>query len=137
MLHMTPARCLFGAGAGIAALTGIALSLHMLGSIRVGTLPRRDAVVALMLASGGLFGGAAWFVMGSELPRGAWIGVLAVAVTLRMMLMCSPPFMSSDNYRHVWDGRVQQGGINPFAYVPAYPPPERLRDAGISAHQPA
>ena len=29
------------------------------------------------------------------------------------------PFLSSDIYRYVWDGRVQAAGINPYAYVPA------------------
>jgi len=118
-------------GAGILALTWIALSLHVPGSIWVGTLARKDAVVALMLASGALYGGAVWLVTQCALPRGAIFGVLAVAALLRISLLAAPPFMSSDINRYVWDGRVQAAGINPYAFIAADPHLAFLRDTPV------
>ena len=118
-------------GAGILALTWVALSLHVQGSIWVGTLARKDAVVALMLASGAAYFAAVALVTHRVLPRRAWIGVLAVAAILRISLLAAPPFMSSDVYRYVWDGRVQAAGINPYTYVAADPALAFLRDTPV------
>ncbi len=124
-------RVLLALGAGIVTLSWLALSLHVPGSIWVGTLPRKDGVVALMLASGVIYGGAVWLVTQRTLPRHAIYGVLAVAAVLRLSLLAAPPFMSSDIYRYVWDGRVQAAGMNPYAYIAADPHLAALRDTAI------
>jgi hypothetical protein len=126
-----PAWVLPALGGGIVALTLAALSLHVPGSIWVGTLARKDAVVALMLASGVLY-----FVAVALLPRCHYGGrllwqVLAVSAALRVALLCAPPFMSSDIYRYVWDGRVQAAGHNPYRYIAADPALAALRDTSI------
>ena len=46
-------------------------------------------------------------------PRAVWL-VIAVAAALRIGPLLAPPFLSSDVYRYVWDGRVQAAGINPY-----------------------
>ena len=43
------------------------------------------------------------------------------AVLFRLPLALSPVGADSDMVRYLWDGRVQQQGINPFAVVPADP----------------
>ena len=101
-------------GACILALTWLALSLHVPGSIWVGTLARKDWVVGLMLASGAAYFAAVALVTHRTLPPRAVIGVLAVAAIVRISLLAAPPFMSTDVYRYVWDGRVQAAGINPL-----------------------
>ena len=53
---------------------------------------------------------------------------------MRLMVMLSPPFLSSDLYRYVWDGRVQAAGINPYLYIPADPALAGLRDTAIFPH---
>jgi hypothetical protein len=122
---------LLGLGGSILALTLAALSLHVPGSIWVGTVPRKDAVVALMLASGALYAGAVALVVKlPALPR-LLAPVLAIAVALRVALLLAPPFMSSDIYRYVWDGRVQAAGINPYVHVPAETALIALRDTTI------
>jgi hypothetical protein len=118
-------------GFGLLACPVLAVSLHVPGSIWVGTLARKDAVVALMLVSAALYGAAVWLVTTRDLPRRSLIWIIAVAALVRVILICSPPFMSSDVYRYVWDGRVQQAGINPYAYVPADAALTRLRDPAI------
>jgi hypothetical protein len=55
-------------------------------------------------------------------------------VVLRLPLLLSPPFLSTDIHRYVWDGRVQGAGINPFRYVPAAPELAALREDRIYPH---
>ncbi len=57
--------------------------------------------------------------------------VLVAAVLMRLPLLIEPPYLSSDMYRYVWDGRVQGNGINPYVYVPAAPELAHLRDGAI------
>ncbi len=59
-----------------------------------------------------------------------WI-VLIAAVLMRLPLLIEPPYLSSDMYRYVWDGRVQGNGINPYLHVPAAPELAHLRDSAI------
>lgn len=60
--------------------------------------------------------------------------VLVVATVLRLALLLEPPYLSSDMYRYVWDGRVQAAGINPYLYVPAAAELAHLRDVSIYPH---
>ncbi len=55
----------------------------------------------------------------------AWF-VLALALVLRLMFLFSPPQLSDDMYRYLWDGSTTLRGSNPYALAPAAvrPPPE-------------
>lgn len=44
--------------------------------------------------------------------------VILYAVLLRLALIGLPPSVSDDAYRYVWDGLVQQNGINPYRLAP-------------------
>jgi hypothetical protein len=102
--------------------------LHVSGSIWVGTLLRKDIVVALMLASAGLWA----IAVARTLQRPSAVApIIAIAIVLRLLLLSAPPFMSSDIYRYVWDGKVQAAGINPYAYIAADPALAALRDTAI------
>jgi hypothetical protein len=57
--------------------------------------------------------------------------VLGVALVSRVLLLVTPPYLSTDVWRYVWDGRVQGAGINPYLYVPAAPELAHLRDTAI------
>lgn len=46
-------------------------------------------------------------------------------------VVVAPPFLSSDIYRYVWDGRVLAAGINPYRYIPTDPHLAALRDAKV------
>jgi alpha-1,6-mannosyltransferase len=59
---------------------------------------------------------------------------LALALTMRLLLVGEEPFLSNDLYRYIWDGRVQAAGINPYLYVPADPALAALRDAAVFPH---
>jgi hypothetical protein len=57
--------------------------------------------------------------------------ILLVAALLRIGPLLYPPFLSTDIYRYVWDGRVLGAGINPYRYIPSDDALAGLRDAAI------
>jgi alpha-1,6-mannosyltransferase len=63
--------------------------------------------------------------------RGALLVILAGALLMRVALLFVEPYLSTDIYRYIWDGRVQWAGINPYRYMPAAPELAHLRDAAI------
>jgi len=53
--------------------------------------------------------------------------ILVVALLLRLMFLFSPPQLSDDIYRYLWDGSNLLLGVNPYAAAPsAVKPPPRL-----------
>lgn len=121
-------------GGVLLALTLAALSLHVPGAGSVGTPERYQAVVALLCVSAGVYLLTVWLLLCRPAARGAVWLVLAVAVAMRVPLLVSPPFLSSDINRYVWDGRVQGAGINPYRYVPDDPALAGLRDQAVFPH---
>ena len=59
--------------------------------------------------------------------RATWT-ILGAALVFRLTLWWSPPTLSDDIFRYVWDGRVQLAGINPYLHPPAAPELAHLRD---------
>ena len=58
--------------------------------------------------------------------------ILFFAVAFRLCLIpMDPVVLSKDVYRFIWDGRVQQHGINPYRYAPADEALKDLRDEQI------
>ncbi|CAB1077860.1 hypothetical protein D1AOALGA4SA_5637 [Olavius algarvensis Delta 1 endosymbiont] len=58
--------------------------------------------------------------------------IFIFAVVFRLCLIPKDPVvLSKDVYRFVWDGRVQQHGINPYRYAPADDALKTLRDDQI------
>ena len=53
--------------------------------------------------------------------------ILGVGMLCRLPPLFADAYLSSDVYRYVWDGIVQQAGINPYRYVPADPAIAALR----------
>ncbi|HOI17651.1 MAG TPA: glycosyltransferase 87 family protein [Geobacteraceae bacterium] len=50
--------------------------------------------------------------------------ILGVALFLRLMFLFSPPQLSDDVYRYLWDGRQVLGGESPYAAAPAAVQPQ-------------
>ena len=80
---------------------------------------------------------ACYFVLRLREPRSRYATILIVLVIIafgawfRERLVTQPPYLSSDIYRYIWDGRVQAAGINPYRYVPGAPELSHLRDDHI------
>jgi alpha-1,6-mannosyltransferase len=115
---------------------------HMrLAAIGVGLVGLTAAGPKLHLAYGGwalmlIFSiGAAGAILASRMDcadqRGALIVILVAAVAMRLALVFVEPYLSTDIYRYVWDGRVQAAGINPYRFVPSAPELAHLRDSAI------
>ena len=71
---------------------------------------------------------AAWIVVRARSSNSTLLIVIAFAVLFRLSILFTPPYLSDDIYRYVWDGRVQAAGINPYRYIPAAPELAHLRD---------
>ncbi|MFT5683324.1 MAG: hypothetical protein ACI8RZ_004255 [Myxococcota bacterium] len=96
--------------AGIVLAAVCALGLVGLGDLRIGAT---EAIVVMML----------WGVVISQVhPRGgrAWM-VFAAALLVRGILLSSPPTLSDDLFRYLWEGRASLSGGNPYLTPPADP----------------
>jgi hypothetical protein len=86
--------------------------------------------IPAVIASGFLTIAATRFSTAAPARTGLFV-VLGFALAMRLLLIGEEPFLSTDLYRYIWDGRVQAAGINPYKYVPADPGLAALRDAMI------
>jgi len=125
-------RLLAAYGALLVGLTLGALALHVPGDPNVGSVALKNAFVGVVAVAVAAYFASVWLVLHRKLPNRAIVLVLAVAVALRLPVLLAPPFLSSDVYRYVWDGRVQAAGYNPYRYIPSDPALAGLRDASIS-----
>ncbi|WP_132256141.1 glycosyltransferase 87 family protein [Methylobacterium segetis] len=126
----TPPAGLALLGTLLIALTLAALALHVPGADTVGTPLRAQVFVGVLAISVAVYFLAVRRVLRTPCPRAVWF-VIAIAVLLRLLLLPSLPFLSSDIYRYVWDGQVQAAGINPYRHVPADPALSFLRDPAV------
>ena len=129
-----PGLALAGIGVLLVALTGAGLLVHIPGADSVGTMPRTWLFIGIMALAAAAYLASVAVVLRHALPRGALGPVLGVALVLRAMVLPAYPFLSSDLFRYVWDGRVQNAGINPYRYIPADPALGTLQDAAIYQH---
>ena len=74
---------------------------------------------------------ASFIILRSRSSRPTLVITILFAVLFRLSILFSPPYLSDDIYRYIWDGRVQAAGINPFRYIPAAPELAHLRDEAI------
>lgn len=72
----------------------------------------------------------AWgsLVRASSTGSASLSGIVLAGIVFRITLLFSPPSLSDDIFRYLWDGRVQAAGMNPYAYAPEDPALAPLRD---------
>ncbi len=122
------------AGLLLLALTLAGLALHDRQAQDLDAGVRGLLFVALLGAAGLAYLAAVRLVLAAPLPRGALAWALGIAVALRLTVLPAAPFLSGDLYRYLWDGRVQQAGINPYRHIPADPALAALRDGAVYPH---
>jgi hypothetical protein len=110
-------------GAGLLALTGLALVFQGQDEF--------DRFLAVALLQGTVYLVAVWSVWSAGSSRRVIFGIAAIAALMRIPVVCAPPYLSTDVYRYVWDGRVIAAGVNPYRHVPADPQLQSLRDSDI------
>ena len=120
-------------GLGIA---GALACIASLGNLRESLVP----FVLLFAVAFALYVAAAWLVLRppvSPPPAGArrrvWL-ILAFAALFRVIALATPPTLSDDLYRYVWEGRVVLAGSSPYAHPPDDPALVPLRDERIWTH---
>jgi hypothetical protein len=99
----------------ICGLASLALwaSVPGLGPLRglslLDYLPRYFALFALYLA--------AFLIFSRTLPHPHTPKLIFLfALLFRLPLLTTPPTLSDDVYRYLWDGNVQNAGVNPYAH---------------------
>jgi hypothetical protein len=70
------------------------------------------------------YGGAVWWLLRGRHrsdagPRGNPVAlILSLAILFRAtLLFTTPPTLSDDVYRYIWDGRLMNAGVNPYAHA--------------------
>lgn len=126
---------LAGLGAILAVLTWCGLALHVPGAGSVGSPSLTNVFVALLALSAVFYLVAVHRALRRPMVgRRAVLLVAIVAAAMRLPLIPVRPFLSGDVYRYVWDGRVQDAGINPYRYIPAASELKTLRDPAVYRH---
>ena len=70
----------------------------------------------------------AWWTIRSNADDTATLGlIVGFALLFRLLLLPTPPVLSSDIFRYVWDARIQASGVNPYLSRPADFDSEHLR----------
>jgi alpha-1,6-mannosyltransferase len=107
---------------GLVALSFLAARIHTAGGLAA------FCAIAVTMAAAG-----AWAATSSDGTdeRRALIIILVAAAAMRIPYLLGEPYLSTDLYRYIWDGRVQGHGVNPYQYVPAAPELAGLRDGII------
>lgn len=127
-----PVWPLAGAGLVLLALSVAEMLCHVAGSVAtIGSDQRLELFAGFECVAGLVYFAAVWLIRARPAPRQALTIVLVLAALMRAAPLVQPPFLSSDLFRYVWDGRVQAAGINPYLYKPAAPELQFLRDPEI------
>ena len=118
------------AGLGLAVFVCLAAGRLGVPAEEYGDLSEAAArwYVGWLLAAGAVYGLGVVAVRRWAVPRWAVLAGLGFGAAARLVMVATPPVMSTDLYRYVWDGRVQAVGINPYRYKPADPALGFLRD---------
>ena len=116
-------------------LTVSILGVAMLALYRIAVHAKGVADIAwflkLVVVQIVIYLAAAWLSLRSRDSRRLLVLGLILAALFRLSIIFSPPYLSDDIYRYVWDGRVQSAGINPYRYIPAEQSLAHLRDEKI------
>jgi hypothetical protein len=114
-------------------LLGLYIARPVPGRIGIGYGDALSEFVALTCVQGLVYLSAAAFLLWRR-PTLPMVFILGVAVMLRLIVVGTPPFLSSDIYRYIWDGWVQAAGINPYRYIPDDQHLAFLRDIAVFPH---
>ncbi len=132
--RITRDHALLAIGGLLILLVLAGLACHEPGTIDLNDHGRKPWFVGFEMAAALVYFAAVAIVRRGPLPRRTLWAVLAAATVMRLITLTAPPFLSTDLFRYVWDGRVQAQGINPYLYLPAAPQLAFLRDADIYEH---
>lgn len=118
MLARVTTRRLLVAALGITLLAEAVLFLVLLRNTELGAHPRHAQLLAATSAPVWLL--AVFLLSRVPLsPRRAALLVLGVSAAFQVIALSHGPSTSDDDYRYVWDGKVQLSGTDPYRYPPS------------------
>ena len=108
------------------AACGVVLLAALAAAAALDARGQAEAFVALLAVASLAYVAALRLVgrLAASFPRAhgrALAGCLLLGFVWRLVLLGAAPLVSDDVYRYVWDGRMQQHGLNPLDTVPADP----------------
>lgn len=110
---------------GVAMLALYCIAVHAKGVADIAWFLKLVAIQAVIYLP------IAWLSLRTKDSRSLLVLGLLFAALFRLSIIFSPPYLSDDVYRYIWDGRVQFAGINPYRYIPADESLAQLRDQEI------
>jgi hypothetical protein len=113
------------------SLLGVAMLILFRIAVHAKTVPEIVWFLKLVLIQLIIYFGVAWLSMRTKDSRTLLLLGIVFAALFRLSILFSPPYLSDDIYRYIWDGRVQAAGINPYRYIPADEFLVKLRDDKI------
>jgi alpha-1,6-mannosyltransferase len=115
---MNDRRC-FASNVLVLTITGLLVEMCFVGMVFLRDL-RQHTIPFLGLyglACLGYGGAVCWLLHGTGQRRTLPL-ILGLAILFRAtLLFTTPPTLSDDVYRYIWDGRLTNAGVNPYAYA--------------------
>src|SRR5262245_33419584 len=109
-------------------LLGLALLVLYRVGVRAHGVSDIQWFIKLALAQSVIYLLAVLIILRAHSSHSTLLLVVMLAALFRLSIVFTPPYLSDDIYRYIWDGRVQSAGINPYRYVPSAPELAHLRD---------
>jgi alpha-1,6-mannosyltransferase len=119
-----------GRGAAVSACGAVLAALTFVG-LQFQSEDHLDHFLVIGMLQSAVYLGAVWLTWNGDSSWRVVLGVAALAIAMRVPVALAPPYLSSDVYRYVWDGRVEAAGFNPYRYQPVDSQLEALRDQDI------
>ena len=113
------------------SILGVAMLVFYRIAVHSKEVPDIGWFLKLVLIQLVIYFAVAWLSLGTKDSSQLLVLGLIFATLFRLSILFSPPYLSDDIYRYVWDGRVQSAGINPYRYIPADESLAKLRDDKI------
>ncbi|HQT38590.1 MAG TPA: hypothetical protein PK231_04125 [Acidocella sp.] len=114
-------------------LLGLTIARPVTGRIGIGYGDALTEFVIVTCFQGVVYAAAVGLLMWRRTSP-SLVFILGTAMILRLMVVGTQPFLSTDIYRYIWDGWVQAAGINPYQFIPDDPHLAFLRDAAVFPH---
>ena len=119
-----------GNGMGPLIAIGAGLQACLLALVAIGDLRLHiPAFLAVFVTAFGLYVASLAFLRArGHAPPRALAAILFLSLLFRVTLVFSPPSLSDDIYRYLWEGRLVLNGANPFTQAPDDPSLAPYRD---------
>ena len=93
-----------------------------------GPVDPRDNLAMLLVSTSVFLVAVALFARSGMRGRAAVLFLLATGALFQLLALTVPPRTSDDDFRYIWDAKVQLSGTDPYRFAPVAPQLARLRE---------